>query len=137
MEKDLGQIFTELKKDVSAYAELKFELLKLNTYERAGKIVGLLSYALVLLFLAFLATLFLFLALGVQLGHWLDSTSAGFAIVGGIYLIIIGIVIIYKKSLTTKVMNIIIETLDGGDNENQKETGYGKKNDADRKAELQ
>ena len=33
MEKDAGEIFRELKKDLSAYVELKLELLKLNTYE--------------------------------------------------------------------------------------------------------
>lgn len=30
MEKDSGEIFRELKKDVSAYVELKLELLKLT-----------------------------------------------------------------------------------------------------------
>lgn len=39
MEKDAGEIFRELKKDLSAYVELKLELLKLNTYERDRKSV--------------------------------------------------------------------------------------------------
>ena len=33
MEKDSGTVFRELKEDVSAYVELKLELLKLSTYE--------------------------------------------------------------------------------------------------------
>ena len=36
MEKDSGTVFRELKEDVSAYVELKLELLKLSTYERTG-----------------------------------------------------------------------------------------------------
>lgn len=36
MEKDSGKIFRELKDDVSTYVELKLELLKLSTYERAA-----------------------------------------------------------------------------------------------------
>ena len=61
---DSEKVFQNLKQDVSAYMELKLELLKLNTYERIGKVIGLLSYGLILLFLAFFAVLFIFLALG-------------------------------------------------------------------------
>ena len=64
MEKDSGTVFRELKEDVSAYVELKLELLKLSTYERTGKVIAVLSYGLILLFLAFFAILFIFLALG-------------------------------------------------------------------------
>ena len=39
MEKDAGEIFRELKKDLSAYVELKLELLKLNTYERQERLL--------------------------------------------------------------------------------------------------
>ena len=34
MEKDAGEIFRELKKDLSAYVELKLELLKLLPFSR-------------------------------------------------------------------------------------------------------
>ena len=44
MEKDSGTVFRELKEDVSAYVELKLELLKLSTYERTGKDIAVLSY---------------------------------------------------------------------------------------------
>ena len=46
MEKDSGKIFRELKEDVSAYVELKLELLKLSTYERVAISWPLLSYVL-------------------------------------------------------------------------------------------
>ena len=38
---DSEKVFQNLKQDVSAYMELKLELLKLNTYERTGKVIGL------------------------------------------------------------------------------------------------
>jgi len=126
MEKDLGQIFNELKNDISTYAELKFELLKLNTYERSGKLVALLSYGLVALILGFFATLFLFLALGILLGQVLNSYTAGFAIVGGIYLLSIGILMMFKKRFLARVTNIVIDALDGPD-DNNNETSYEKR----------
>jgi len=53
MEKDSGTVFRELKEDVSAYVELKLELLKLSTYERTGKVIAVLSYGLILLFFGY------------------------------------------------------------------------------------
>ncbi len=127
MEKDLGQIFNELKDDVSVFVEAKIEFLKLTAYERAGKLVSSLSYILLLVVLAFFATFFLFLALGFLLGEWLNSTSAGIAIVGGIYLIIIGILIMSKKWFSVKIMNNVIDALDGDDEDEDKknDTIYG------------
>ena len=54
MEKDAGEIFRELKKDLSAYVELKLELLKLNTYERTGKVIAVLSYGVYFIISGFL-----------------------------------------------------------------------------------
>lgn len=76
MEKDSGKIFRELKDDVSTYVELKLELLKLSTYERSGQLIATLSYGLILLFLAFLAILFIFLALGLFLGDAFNSMGS-------------------------------------------------------------
>lgn len=134
MEKDLGQIFNELKDDVSTFVELKFELLKLNTYERIGKLVSILSYGLVLAALGFFALLFLFLGLGFLLGEWLNSVSAGMAIVGGVYILFIGILIMSKSWFSTRIMNLIIDALDGDDNNN--ETDYEREIDANREADL-
>ena len=80
MEKDAGEIFRELKKDLSAYVELKLELLKLNTYERTGKVIAVLSYGVILLFLAFFAILFIFLALGFFLGDLFGSAGGSRAL---------------------------------------------------------
>jgi len=117
MEKDLGQIFTELKDDVSSFVEIKLEFFKLTLYEKAGKLVSSLSYVLALVVLAFMATFFLFLSLGFLLGEWLKSTSAGIAIVGGIYLILIGILIMNKKWFSVKIANSVIDALDNDDDE--------------------
>ncbi len=111
MEKEATDIFRKLKQDVTAYVEVKFELLKLNTYERTGKVIAVLSYGVVLLFLAFFATLFLFLALGLFLGELLGSPGAGFAIVVLVYLAAIGIIYLYKNTISNKIQNVVIDAL--------------------------
>ena len=109
--KDSEKIFQELKKDLKSYAELKFELLKLNTYERTGKVLSVLSYGIIVLFLAFFTILFIFLALGFWLGDYFESIAAGFVGVVALYLILIGIVFMNREKIRTAILNEIIAAL--------------------------
>ena len=106
MEKDSGTVFRELKEDVSAYVELKLELLKLSTYERTGKVIAVLSYG------------FIFLALGFFLGDWLGSSGFGFGIVAVLYLLLIGIIIMNRDRISTKVLNEVIAAMTANDDKN-------------------
>lgn len=120
MEKNLGQTFTEMKEDLYRFVELRFELLKLSTYERAGKLTSSLSYVLAIVVLAFFATFFLFLALGFFLGELLNSVSAGLAIIGSIYLLIIGVLVMNRNWFSTKIMNNVIKALNEEDEKKHK-----------------
>ena len=111
MGKDAEQIFRKLKEDLSAYVELKVELLKLTAYERTGKLVSVLSYGLILLFLAFFAILFIFLTLGFFLGDILDNVAGGFAIVALLYMILFAIIIFNKNKISEVIVNEIISVL--------------------------
>ena len=111
MGKDTEQIFRKLKEDLSAYVELKVELLKLTAYERTGKLVSVLSYGLILLFLAFFAILFIFLTLGFFLGDILDNVAGGFAIVALLYMILFAIIIFNKNKISEAIVNEIISVL--------------------------
>ncbi|CAK7078700.1 phage holin family protein [Parabacteroides sp. APC149_11_2_Y6] len=119
MEKESGEIFRELKKDLSEYVELKLELLKLSTYERTGKVIAVLSYGVILLFLAFFAILFIFLALGFFLGDIFGSVGSGFAIVAILYVLLIGIIILNKNKISEKVLNVVIAALTSNEDKNQ------------------
>ena len=112
---DSEKVFQNLKQDVSAYMELKLELLKLNTYERTGKVISLLSYGLILMFLAFFAILFIFLALGFFLGEILDVPGSGFAVVALLYLAIIWIITKNEAKIRTKILNLVIAALAAND----------------------
>ncbi len=111
MKKDPEEVYDRLKKDTSTYLELKLELLKLNTYERAGKLISLLSYGLVLMFLAFFACLFVFIALGFFVGEYLGDTALGFLLVAAIYLLLIALIAFKGACIREKIMNIIIASL--------------------------
>ena len=131
MEKDPDKIIQELREDVSAFVELKLELLKLNTYERTGKVIAVLSYGLVLLFLAFFAILFIFLALGFFLGEWIGVTGAGFGLVAILYLLLMWLIIRNREIITTKVLNEVIATLLSYDEKRNETTNDKSATDAD------
>lgn len=121
MEKDPGKVFREVKDDLTAYAELKLELLKLNAYEKGGKILSRLSYEVLLILLAFFAILFIFLAIGFYLGDLLQSRGAGFAVVAILYMLLIGIIMKNRKRIQLKIMNSIISALTAKDDKDEKE----------------
>ena len=131
MEKDPDKIIQELREDVSAFVELKLELLKLNTYERTGKVIAVLSYGLVLLFLAFFAILFIFLALGFFLGEWIGVTGAGFGVVAVVDVLRMGLSIGIREMITTKVLNEVIATLLSNDEKRNETTNDEPAADAD------
>ncbi len=109
--KDSEKIFQNLKEYISAYINLKLELLKLNTYEKSGKIISLLSYGLILFFLVVFVILFIFLSLGFFLGDLLDNAAIGFGIISLLYLVLIGITVKKAQWIQTKVLNKVIATL--------------------------
>ena len=120
MEKNAEEVFRELKEDISTYAELKLELIRLNAYEQTGKVLAVLSYGLLLFALVTTAVLFALLALGFLLSEWLNSTAAGFAIVAFLYIIQIVTLILNKNRIRRKIINIIISVLNTNEVEQKK-----------------
>ena len=118
MENIAEKTFAELKEDISTYVELRLELLKLNTYERVAKTMAVFSYGIVLVLLAFFAILFL----GFFLGELLGSMALGFVLVVGMYLLLFGITMFFKRKITSKVMNEIITAMMSKDEKDNEET---------------
>ena len=119
MKQDSGQFFSELKNDVVTYAELKLELLRLGTYERTGKVISVLSYGIIVTALVFFLLLFIFLALGFFLSNLFDSLSAGFLVVAVLYLLLIGIVVLFREQIRHRILNIVIAALVANDQKHE------------------
>ncbi len=115
MEKNLADVFTDVKKDVTTYLDLRLKLLKLETYEKTGKIAAVMSFVFVILFIVFFAVLFLFLGLGYHLGNLLDNQALGMTLIGSIYLLILIIAILFRKSFMSKIFSLFIAELTADD----------------------
>jgi hypothetical protein len=109
MEKNVEEAFRNLKENASRYAELRFELLKLNTYEQASKIIAFLSYGLLLSALVLISVLLAHLVLGFFLSKWLGSFMLGFGIILAMYALQVVIVILNRERIRRNVMNTIIK----------------------------
>jgi len=119
MQADSKQFFEEVKRDAVKYAELKIELLKLGTYERTGKVISVLSYGILLTASILFFLLFFFLALGFFLSDLFHSYTAGFAVVGGFALLLIGGIILFSKKIRHYILNFVIATLVANDKKHE------------------
>jgi len=108
MKKEPEQFFQEFKRDITTFAELKVELLKLEAYERTGKIISVLSFGLILTIIVLFLLLFLFLALGFFLSEWLGSMGLGFSIVAAFYLLLMGITYLLRNKIQMHILNLTI-----------------------------
>jgi amino acid transporter len=112
MEINGSRLFTGLKDKARALAEVKLELLRLEALEKSSTLSSLLIYGVIVVNLAFFALLFAFIALGLTLGAWLRNVAGGFALVALLYLLLLGLMVCFRKALLTCVANLFLRILD-------------------------
>jgi len=110
-EKKVSTLFEEMKDDLSGYISNRLKLLKLQTYIKTSKVVGLLTYGLIIILLMLLALIMVFTTLAIYLGELLESMSLGYAIVSLFAILIVIIVIFARKSIRNKFTNIMVSSL--------------------------
>jgi len=128
MKKEPEQFFQELKRDITTFAELKVELLKLETFERTGKVISVLAFGLLIVSLVFFLILFIFIALGFFFSEWLGSYGLGFSAVAILYLLLIGLSMLFKNKIRMLMLNIVIDAFMDNDNKENKD-GSSTEND--------
>ena len=84
--------------------------------------MAVFSYGIVLVLLAFFAILFLFLALGFFLGEILNSVALGFLLVVGMYLLLFGLILLFREKISARVTNEIITAMMSKDEKEDEET---------------
>lgn len=110
-EKKVSTLFEEMKDDLSDYISNRFKLLKIETYVKTSKTVGLLTYGVIIILLILLALFMLFTTLALYLGDLLNSIPLGFAIVSLFTILVVVVVILSRKSIRNKFTNIMISSM--------------------------
>lgn len=109
---DNEQSFEELTENVKEYIGTRFEILQLEAIDKVSLIGAVGSFGFIISLIAVLVCFFGSLALGFYFAELFDSNSIGFLILSVLYLIIIIVLFVMRKSLfNVKLRNLIIKAL--------------------------
>lgn len=96
---------------IKNYASNRLELLKLEATEKSSLGVSATVYGiLVLVTLVFFITL-LNIGLGLWMGSMLGNYGYGMLIVSGFYLLLFIVLLLARKSITTKISDKIVKSI--------------------------
>ncbi len=94
----------ELKESINAFKNSSAEYYKLNLYQKVAKGVITLIQVLLIGFIGLFIILFLSIALAVYLSNLLGVPSAGYFIVGGFYLLLLILILVFGRKFIKKTI---------------------------------
>lgn len=104
--------FGVLLEKVENYAKTTIDLIKLKAVDKLSVVVSNVVYGVILALLVFFFLLILNLALAFWVGNLLGETYLGFFAIAGFYVLLIIIILIFKKQLIkVPLSNVIISKL--------------------------
>ena len=103
-----AESFQQLYADVKKYVELQAEYLKVEFVEKLTILVSTLLIIIIITVLAIAALFYLFFSLAYALEPLLGSLAISFAIISGIYVLLILFLVILRKRL---VINPLVNFL--------------------------
>ena len=107
----LNELLTALKAEIQDWVETRTKLLQLHVFEKTAIVGSFLVYGVIIINVLFFAFLFAFFALGFLIGKWVNSVAGGFAIISCFYLIILIVMLIFRKAIFTALQNLLLKEL--------------------------
>ncbi len=119
-EEPVEDFFTASGKQLEQYVQDRILLLKLQATEKTARLVALLFSVLMISLLAFFILLFLGFMAGNYFAGITGNIYSGYAIVTGFYMLLLLIVLLYRKKLNKKVINLVIRIFFGKNEADEK-----------------
>jgi hypothetical protein len=128
---DLKNKAETLTDHVGDYVELYYKLVVLNATEKATGIASVSITSVIVGVLSLFVLFFASLGVGWWLGEELNSMIGGFSIVAGFYLLVLTIMMAFRKQIIPSIQNTIIKKIyEENDNivsrSDQREAGVAK-----------
>jgi len=116
---DQPSYLNELKQVVIDYLESKAQLVKISAYEKIAKVTAILFSSIVITLTIFFLLLFLSISGGFFFGGLLNSNALGFLIIVGIYVILLVLIIVFRKKFLEKniIDKVIAQLFEKEDND--------------------
>ena len=113
-----GNFFKDTIDLIKQYVSDRIALIKLQSVEKISMVAASIASGIVLAVLGLFFLVFFSITLGFLFSHWLDSETAGFGIVAGIYLLLIIIIVVFGKKIfgnliTKKIIQNSFKKKDG------------------------
>lgn len=121
-EKKVSTLFEEMRDDVSNYISSSFELGKLEVFEKVSLGSAAVSYGLIIAGIALVAIFFALVTAALYLGELLGSLWAGFGIVSAFSILVLLILLLFKKQFNKRVTNVVIRFLMTQDDKDDKKS---------------
>lgn len=96
---------------VKEYASKRLDLLKMEATEKSSITAGTLAILIMVAVAGFFFIILLNFGLGFLIGSYLGNYAYGLLIMSGLYLLILLIVILARKSIKNSIANKIIKSL--------------------------
>lgn len=111
-EKQAEVFVDKLKQQITEYMQLRLDLLKADFTEKTALIFSKMITGVIVLVMLFMVLIFGSVVLGLYLGNVFGSLVLGFAVVTGLYLLLIVLLMLVKdKFIQTPVANQIIDIM--------------------------
>ena len=114
-------IFSSIKDKIAKYIDVNIKLIRINLIGRSADVLSYLIFGMIILFIAFCIILFIgmgltevFIALGI-------SKLVSFFITVGIYLVMLFVVLTYRRPISRYIASDIISVLTEDDEQGKKE----------------
>ncbi len=108
---DLKNKAETLTDHVGDYVELYYKLVVLNATEKATGIASVSITSIIVGVLMVFVLFFASLGVGWWLGEELNSMIGGFSIIAGFYLLVITVVMAFRKQIIPSIQNTIIKKI--------------------------
>lgn len=113
-----SNFFTDTINLLKQYISDRITLVKLQSIEKVSTFAAGIASGVTLAVLGLFFLVFLSITLGFLFASWLDSNTAGFGIVAGIYLLLIIIIVVFGKKIfgnliTKKIIQNSFKKKDG------------------------
>ncbi len=114
-----SSFFEELKQIIIDYFKSNVKLYKLNAYEKVAKVMAILFSSIIITILIFFLLFFLSISAGFYFATIFKSNALGFLMIFGFYVILLIVVIIFRKRILEKFITdkVIEQLFEEGENE--------------------
>ena len=116
---NLSELLSALKAEIKEWVEVRIKLLQLHIFEKTAVVGSFLIYGIIIINLLFFAFLFAFLALGFLIGKWISSIAGGFAIISFFYVLVLIMILIFRKGIFNGLQNLFLKDLMNPEPENE------------------